>query len=106
MACVPSPGLPFTPPLSPPPPPHLPFSLQVSRSEAEFLIGETPFVRRRAASVRYAAESLVSLRAEREEGEGEGVYHYTTEDIEPLWHDGMELLLITHGTMQVSLRGY
>ena len=56
--------------------------------------------------MRYAAESLVSLRAEREEGEGEGVYHYTTEDIEPLWHDGMELLLITHGTMQVSLRGY
>ena len=76
--------------------------MQVSRSEAEFLMGETPFVRRRAASVRYAAESLISLRAEREEGEGEGVYHYSREEIDPLWHDGMELLLITHGTMQAS----
>ncbi|CAI5466374.1 unnamed protein product [Closterium sp. Yama58-4] len=42
---------------------------------------------------------------EREEGEGEGVYHWKPEELAGLWHDGMELLLVTHGTMQVHYYG-
>ncbi|CAI5464950.1 unnamed protein product [Closterium sp. Yama58-4] len=74
--------------------------VEVSRAEAEFLVGEERFLRRRQARVRYASDSYLTLRGEREEGEGEGVYHWKPEELAGLWHEGMELLLVTHGTMQ------
>ncbi|CAI5956624.1 unnamed protein product, partial [Closterium sp. NIES-64] len=79
--------------------------VEVSRAEAEFLVGEERFLRRRQARVRYASDSYLTLRGEREEGEGEGVYHWKPEELAGLWHEGMDLLLVTHGTMQVHYYG-
>ncbi|CAI7852869.1 unnamed protein product [Closterium sp. NIES-53] len=79
--------------------------VEVSRAEAEFLVGEERFLRRRQARVRYASDSYLTLRGEREEGEGEGVYHWKPEELGGLWHEGMDLLLVTHGTMQVHYYG-
>lgn len=75
--------------------------VELSRSEAEFLIGEEPYVRRRDARCLYAAETHSQLRAMHDD------YHYSREEIAPLWERGvadggaLELLLITDGTVLV-----
>ncbi|CAI5947738.1 unnamed protein product, partial [Closterium sp. NIES-64] len=79
--------------------------VEVSRAEAEFLVGEERFLRRRQARVRYASDSYLTLRGRGRRGRERGVYHWKPEELAGLWHEGMDLLLVTHGTMQVHYYG-
>lgn len=70
--------------------------IEVSRHELEFLLNEPYFIRKRLVPPQYYAES-----AELAKSVNRDYYHYTKDDLAPLWHDGIKLLIVTHGTLRI-----
>ncbi|CAA0829829.1 Fructokinase-like 1- chloroplastic [Striga hermonthica] len=69
--------------------------IEVTRQEIEFLLDEPRYERIRNYKPQYYAESYEEMKSRR------NFHHYTREEIEPLWHDGLKLLFVTDGTLRV-----
>ncbi|KAF6160982.1 hypothetical protein GIB67_007623 [Kingdonia uniflora] len=69
--------------------------IEVSRQELEFLLDEDHYEKRRNYKPQYYAESFDQTKNRRD------YYHYTREEISPLWHDGIKLLFVTDGTLRI-----
>lgn len=69
--------------------------IEVSRQELEFLLDENHYERKRNYRPQYYSETYEQTRKLRD------YYHYTKEEIAPLWHDGIKLLLVTDGTLRI-----
>lgn len=69
--------------------------IEVSRQELEFLLDEEYYEKKRNYRPQYYAESYEQTRKIRD------YYHYTPEEISPLWHDGIKILLVTDGTLRI-----
>ncbi|KAK8280559.1 hypothetical protein V6Z11_D09G184600 [Gossypium hirsutum] len=69
--------------------------IEVSRQELEFLLDEEYYERKRNYRPQYYAESFDQTKKRRE------YYHYTREEISPLWHDGLKFLFVTDGTLRI-----
>eukprot|EP01018_Ginkgo_biloba_P020803 Gb_05959 [translate_table: standard] len=65
--------------------------IEVSRQELEYLLDERSFEKKRKTKPRYSAESDSETKQRHEN------YHYTREEISPLWHDNIKLLLVNDG---------
>lgn len=73
--------------------------IEVSRTELEFLLDEECYERKRNYSPQYYAESYEQTKNWRD------CYHYTREEIAPLWHDGLKFLFVTDGTLEIHYYG-
>ncbi|KAL9426112.1 hypothetical protein AB3S75_032979 [Citrus x aurantiifolia] len=69
--------------------------IEVSRQELEFLLDEEFYERKRNYVPQYYAESYEQTKNRRD------YYHYTREEISPLWHDGLKFLFVTDGTLRI-----
>ncbi|KAH6806893.1 fructolike 1 [Perilla frutescens var. frutescens] len=69
--------------------------IEVSKQELEFLLDEEHYERRRNYRPQYYAESYEQTKQRRD------YYHYTREEILPLWHDGLKFLFVTDGTLRL-----
>lgn len=69
--------------------------IEVSRPELEFLLDEDHYERKRNYQPQYFAENYEQTKNRQE------YYHYTAEEISPLWHDGLKLLCVTDGTIRI-----
>ncbi|PHT31290.1 Fructokinase-like 1, chloroplastic [Capsicum baccatum] len=69
--------------------------IEVSREELEFLLDEDHYERKRNYRPQYFAETYEQTKQRR------NYYHYTPEEIAPLWHDGLKLLFVTDGTLRI-----
>ncbi|KDP24506.1 hypothetical protein JCGZ_25070 [Jatropha curcas] len=69
--------------------------IEVSRRELEFLLDEDFYERKRNYRPQYYAENFEQTKNWRD------YYHYTREEISPLWHDGLKLLVVTDGTLRI-----
>ncbi|XP_027175647.1 fructokinase-like 1, chloroplastic [Coffea eugenioides] len=69
--------------------------IEVSKQELEFLLDEEHYERRRNYTPQYYAENFEQTSKLRD------YYHYTREEISPLWHDGLKLLFVTDGTLRI-----
>ncbi|CAN4106068.1 unnamed protein product [Withania somnifera] len=69
--------------------------IEVSRQELEFLLDEEHYERKRNYRPQYFAETYEQTKQRR------NYYHYTSEEIAPLWHDGLRLLFVTDGTLRI-----
>lgn len=69
--------------------------IEISRAELEFLLDEDYYERKRNYKPQYYAENFEQTKNRRD------YYHYTREEISPLWHDGLRLLFITDGTLRI-----
>lgn len=69
--------------------------IEVSRQELEFLLDEEHYERKRNYRPQYFAETYEQTKQRR------NYYHYTPEEIAPLWHDGLKLLFVTDGTLRL-----
>ncbi|EEF34508.1 fructokinase-like 1, chloroplastic [Ricinus communis] len=69
--------------------------IEVSRRELEFLLDEDYYEKKRNYKPQYYAESYEQTKKWRD------YYHYTPEEISPLWHDGLKLLAVTDGTLRI-----
>ncbi|KAM0991400.1 hypothetical protein ACFX2C_009787 [Malus domestica] len=69
--------------------------IEVSRQELEFLLDEDYYVRKRNYRPQYYAEEFEQTKKRRD------YYHYTPEEISPLWHDGLKFLFVTDGTLRI-----
>lgn len=69
--------------------------IEVSRQELEFLLDEEHYERKRNYRPQYFAETYEQTKQRR------NYYHYTPEEIAPLWHDGLKLLFVTDGTLRI-----
>jgi sugar/nucleoside kinase (ribokinase family) len=70
--------------------------IEVSRHELEFLLNEPYFVRKRTVPPQYYSETPELTKTYNRD-----YYHYTKDDLAPLWHDGIKLLIVTHGTLRI-----
>nr|GEV27918.1 fructokinase-like 1, chloroplastic [Tanacetum cinerariifolium] len=70
--------------------------IEVSKQELEFLLDEHYHERRRNYEPQYYAESYEETREK-----GKDYYHYTREEIEPMWHDKLKFLFVTDGTLRL-----
>nr|XP_043609404.1 fructokinase-like 1, chloroplastic [Erigeron canadensis] len=70
--------------------------IEVSKQELEFLLDEHYHERRRTYEPQYFAESYDLTREK-----GKDYYHYTREEIAPLWHDKLKFLFVTDGTLRL-----
>ncbi|XP_050219855.1 fructokinase-like 1, chloroplastic [Mercurialis annua] len=69
--------------------------IEVSRRELEYLLDEDYYERKRNYTPQYYAENYEQTKNRRD------YYHYTPEEISPLWHDGLKLLVVTDGTIRI-----
>ncbi|XP_020215805.1 fructokinase-like 1, chloroplastic [Cajanus cajan] len=69
--------------------------IEVSRSELEFLLDEEYYERKRNYRPQYFAESYEETKNRQE------YYHYTAEEVSPLWHDRLKFLFVTDGTLRI-----
>ncbi|KAK7390615.1 hypothetical protein VNO78_25937 [Psophocarpus tetragonolobus] len=69
--------------------------IEVSRSELEFLLDEEYYERKRNYRPQYFAESYEQTKNRQE------YYHYTAEEVSPLWHDKLKFLFVTDGTLRI-----
>lgn len=69
--------------------------IEVSKQELEFLLDEDYYERKRNYRPQYYSESYEQTRKLRD------YYHYTREEIAPLWHDGIKILFVTDGTFRI-----
>lgn len=69
--------------------------VEVSRQELEFLLDEEYFEKKRNYKPQYYSENYEQTKARRD------YYHYTRDEISPLWHDGLKILFITDGTLRI-----
>ena len=69
--------------------------IEVSRTELEFLLDEEHYERKRNYKPQYYAEDYKHTKNHPE------YYHFTAEEILPLWHDGLKFLFVTDGTIRI-----
>lgn len=69
--------------------------IEVSRTELEFLLDEDYYERKRNYRPQYYAENYEQTKERRD------YYHYTPEEVSPLWHDGLKFLFVTDGTIRI-----
>ncbi|CAK9179770.1 unnamed protein product [Ilex paraguariensis] len=69
--------------------------IEVTKQELEFLLDEEYYEKRRNYRPQYYAEDYEQTKRRRD------YYHYTREEISPLWHDGLKFLFITDGTLRI-----
>ncbi|GLT52677.1 hypothetical protein SLA2020_260020 [Shorea laevis] len=69
--------------------------IEVSRQELEFLLDEEYYEMKRNYRPEYYAENYEQTKDRRDN------YHYTREEISPLWHDGLKFLFVTDGTLRI-----
>ncbi|KAK4775934.1 hypothetical protein SAY87_023895 [Trapa incisa] len=69
--------------------------IEVSRQELEFLLDEEYYERKRNYRPEYYAQNFEQTKNRRD------YYHYTREEISPLWHDKLKLLFVTDGTLRI-----
>ncbi|KAG0501234.1 hypothetical protein HPP92_001306 [Vanilla planifolia] len=69
--------------------------IEVSRQELEFLLDEEHYEKKRNYRPQYYAESFEETRKIRD------YYHYSPEEIAPLWHNGIRILFVTDGTLRI-----
>lgn len=69
--------------------------IELSRQELEFLLDEDYYEKRRNYRPQYYAENYDQTKNRRD------YYHYTREEIAPLWHDGLKFLFVTDGTLRI-----
>lgn len=69
--------------------------IEVSRQELEFLLDEHYYENKRNYRPQYYSEQFDQTKNRRD------YYHYTPEEIAPLWHDNLKLLFVTDGTLRI-----
>ncbi|KAF8031987.1 hypothetical protein BT93_D1027 [Corymbia citriodora subsp. variegata] len=69
--------------------------IEVSRQELEFLLDEDHYERKRNYRPQYYAENFEQTKNQRD------YYHYTREEISPLWHDKLKFIFVTDGTLRI-----
>ncbi|KAK9290141.1 hypothetical protein L1049_008307 [Liquidambar formosana] len=69
--------------------------IEVTKQELEFILDEDHYEKRRNYRPQYYAENYEQARNRRD------YYHYTREEISPLWHDGIKFLFVTDGTLRI-----
>ncbi|GAB4833925.1 Fructokinase-like 1, chloroplastic [Ancistrocladus abbreviatus] len=69
--------------------------IEVSRQELEFLLDEDHYEKKRNYRPQYYAENYEQTKNRRD------YYHYTREEISPLWHDGIKFLFVSDGTLRI-----
>ncbi|KAL1539515.1 Fructokinase-like 1, chloroplastic [Salvia divinorum] len=69
--------------------------IEVTKQELEFLLDEEHYERKRNYTPQYYAESYEQTKQRRD------YYHYTCEELLPLWHDGLKFLFVTDGTLRI-----
>lgn len=69
--------------------------VELTKQELEFLLDEEHYERRRNYQPQYFSESVEQTKNRRD------YYHYTREEIAPLWHQGIKILFVTDGTLRV-----
>ncbi|KAL3531740.1 hypothetical protein ACH5RR_005261 [Cinchona calisaya] len=69
--------------------------IEVSREELEFLLDEEYYQKRRNYTPQYYAKNIEQTKRRRD------YYHYTREEISPLWHNGLKFLFVTDGTLRI-----
>ncbi|KAK2972235.1 hypothetical protein RJ640_014293 [Escallonia rubra] len=69
--------------------------IEVSKQELEFLLDEDYYEKRRNYRPEYFADDYEQTKHRRD------YYHYSSEEISPLWHDGLKLLFVTDGTLRI-----
>lgn len=69
--------------------------IEVSKHELEFLLDEEHYERRRNYVPQYYCENFEETKKRRD------YYHYTPEEISPLWHNGLKFLFVTDGTLRI-----
>lgn len=69
--------------------------IEVTKQELEFLLDEDHYERRRNYRPQYYAESYEQTKQRRD------YYHYSREEILPLWHDRLKFLFVTDGTLRI-----
>lgn len=69
--------------------------IEVSRQELEFLLDEEHYVKKRNYRPQYYAQDFEQTKNRRD------YYHYTRDEISPLWHDKLKFLFVTDGTLRI-----
>ncbi|KAL2510014.1 Fructokinase-like 1 [Forsythia ovata] len=69
--------------------------IEVTMQELEFLLDEEYYEGRRNYRPQYFAENFEQTKKRRD------YYHYTREEISPLWHDRLKFLFVTDGTLRL-----
>lgn len=69
--------------------------IEVTRQELEFLLDEEYYERKRNYRPQYYAQNYEQTKNRRD------YYHFTREEISPLWHDGLKFLFVTDGTLRI-----
>ena len=69
--------------------------IEVTRQELEFLLDEEYYERKRNYRPQYYAQNFEQTKNRRD------YYHYTREEISPLWHDDLKFLFVTDGTLRI-----
>uniref|UniRef100_A0A1D1YBA9 Fructokinase-2 n=1 Tax=Anthurium amnicola TaxID=1678845 RepID=A0A1D1YBA9_9ARAE len=69
--------------------------IEVTKQELEFLLDEEYYEKKRNYQPQYYSESFEQTQNRRD------YYHYTREEISPLWHDGIKILFVTDGTLRI-----
>lgn len=69
--------------------------LEMNKFELEFLLDDEYYTWRRNYKHQYYAENYERSKDRRD------YYHYTREEISPLWHDKLKFLFVTDGTLRI-----
>lgn len=69
--------------------------IEITKQELEFLLDEDHYVRRRNYRPQYYADDYEQTKNRRD------YYHYTREEVSPLWHPGLKFLFVTDGTLRI-----
>ncbi|KAL3626928.1 Fructokinase-like 1, chloroplastic [Castilleja foliolosa] len=69
--------------------------IEVTKQELEFLLDEDHYERRRNYRPQYYAENYEQTKQRRD------YYHYSREEIMPLWHDRLKFLFVSDGTLRI-----
>uniref|UniRef100_A0A0A9DHR5 Carbohydrate kinase PfkB domain-containing protein n=1 Tax=Arundo donax TaxID=35708 RepID=A0A0A9DHR5_ARUDO len=69
--------------------------IEVSRDELEFLLDHEYYEYKRNTPPQYYLEGFHFTR------NWPQYYHYSPEEIAPIWHDGIKILLVTYGTLRI-----
>lgn len=69
--------------------------IEMSRDELEFLLDHEYYEYKRNTPPQYYLEGFHFTR------NWPQYYHYSPEEIAPIWHDGIKILLVTYGTLRI-----
>ncbi|CAN6471471.1 unnamed protein product [Victoria cruziana] len=69
--------------------------IELTKQELEFLLDEEYYEKKREYKPQYYAESHEQTKRRRD------YYHYTREELSPLWHDDIKILFITDGLFRI-----